>query len=253
MLNRRSFVLTSLALATGPTLAADNAFAALETKRGGRLGVAALDTATGKRMTWRANERFSMCSTFKTLAVSAVLSRIDRGEEKLERRIPYGKADILEYAPVTKAHIGEGGMTIGALCEAAVEFSDNTAANLLLKTIGGPGGATSYVRTLRDTVTRMDRFEPDANTCIAGDPRDTTTPDAMLGDIRILLLGRALAAPSRMRLMTWLVNYQTRFPRISAGLPTGWRSGHKMGTGAFGTVNDVSIVWPPKRAPLLVA
>ena len=132
----------------------------VEQRTGARIGVAALDTGSGKRLTYRSEERFPMCSTFKFLAAAAVLKRVDEGKEKLDRFVPYGPKDILEYAPVTKAHLNEGGMSLGALCAAAIEQSDNTAGNLLLDAIGGPGGLTNFARGIGDETTRLDRKEP---------------------------------------------------------------------------------------------
>jgi beta-lactamase class A len=149
--------------------------------------------------------------------------------------------------------VGEGGMPLAALLPAAVSYSDNTAANLLLASVGGPDAVTQYVRTLGDGMTRLDRNEPSANTCIPGDPRDTTTPSAMLGDLNRLALGNALSEASRTRLIAWLVDCQMRGVRIPAGLPASWKSANKMGTGAYATANDVAILWPPQRAPILVA
>lgn len=217
------------------------------------MGIAALDTGSGRRLASRENERFPMCSTFKLPMVADLLHRADRGKEHLDRWIRYDKRDVLEYAPVTRAQVGKGGMTLGALAAAAAQWSDNTAANLVLAQLGGPAGVTAYVRTLGDTVTRIDRAEPGANTCIPGDPRDTTSPAAMLGDMKALLAGHALSQGSRARLIQWLVNTRTPFPRLSAGMPKSWKSGHKMGTGQNNTANDLAIVWPPGRAPILIA
>jgi len=254
MLDRRSILLAtpSIFIASGAFAEADP-FAELEGRHGGRLGVAARDTGSGKTLGHRADERFPMCSTFKLLAASAILARVDRHREKLERWIPYGTADLLKFAPVTRAHVDQGGMTLGALAAAAVSYSDNTAANLLLAELGGPAGVTAYARSLGDPVTRLDRTEPTANTCIPGDPRDTTSPSAMLADLRSLTLGSALSEKSRASLITWLVDCQMRGVRIPAGLPADWRSGNKMGTGNNATANDVAIIWPPGRAPILVA
>ncbi|MGH6870932.1 MAG: class A beta-lactamase [Rhizomicrobium sp.] len=255
MLTRRAFaaLLPLLPLAARAGDNPEGLIAQTEKAQGGRLGVAALDMGSGRRIGWRADERFPMCSTFKLIAVTALLARVDRGREKLARRIPYGEADLLEYAPITRAHVKDGGMALGDLCAAAIQWSDNTAANLVLAQIGGPAGATAFARTLGDTVTRIDRNEPDANTCIPGDPRDTTSPNAMLDDLKALAFGRALLPDSREKLVTLLANWQTRLPRIAAGLPAGWKSAHKMGTGQHGTSNDVAILWPPGRAPILVA
>ena len=231
----------------------DRRWREIEAASGGRLGVAMLDTGSGKRSAYRADERFPMCSTFKPLAVAAVLARVDRGVEKLDRRIPFGKADLLDYAPVTTARVGEGGMTLADLCEAAITVSDNTAANLILATYGGPAGLTEYLRSIGDPTTRLDRFELELNEARPGDPRDTTTPAAMVSTMQVLLLGDALSTASRERLIGWLVANKTGNERLRAGLPAGWRAGDKTGTGYRGTTNDVAIVWPPNRAPLLIA
>jgi beta-lactamase class A len=171
--------------------------AGIEARIGGRIGVAALDTSNSKRLDYRQDERFPMCSTFKFLAAAAVLKRVDEKKEKLERFVPYGAKAILEYAPVTKEHLKDGGMTLGALCAAAIEQSDNTADNLLLDAIGGPAGLTNFARSLGDRVTRLDRIEPELNSAIPGDERDTTTPAAICSDMQRLLLGDALSEASR--------------------------------------------------------
>lgn len=220
---------------------------------GQRLGVAVLATESGQRFGYRQDERFPMCSTFKVLLVAAVLARVDRGEEQLERRVAFTEADLLEYAPATRARVAEGGMRLGELCDAAITVSDNTAANLLLSSVGGPLGLTGYVRTLGDSVTRLDRNEPMLNEALPGDERDTTTPAAMLGDLEALLVGDALSQPSRDALAGWLVANTTGDRRLRAGVPKDWRVGDKTGTGERGVTNDVAIFWPPRRKPILVA
>jgi beta-lactamase class A len=240
--------------AAGPAAPSpERQFAALEASAGGRLGVAALDTGTGRRLAHRADERFAMCSTFKLFLAADVLSRVDAGKESLDRRVTYTAADLLAYAPVTKAHVKEGAMTVGSLCEAAVEESDNAAANLLLKSVGGPDGLTSYLKGLGDTVTRLDRNEPELNGNEPGDARDTTTPEAAVATMERILLGDALSAPSREKLLGWLIACKTGSARIRAGVPKSWRVGDKTGTGARGATNDVAILWPPGRKPILVA
>jgi beta-lactamase class A len=186
--------------------------AAIETRIGGRIGVAALDTSNSKRVDYRQDERFAMCSTFKFLAAAGVMKRVDEKKEKLERFVPYGAKEILEYAPVTKEHLKDGGMTLGALCAAAIEQSDNTAGNLLLNAIGGPAGLTNFVRTLGDRVTRLDRIEPELNSAIPGDERDTTTPAAICSDMQRLLLGDVLSEASRRQLEHWLQRNETGGP-----------------------------------------
>ncbi|MDR6842506.1 class A beta-lactamase [Pseudoxanthomonas sacheonensis] len=225
---------------------------ALERRHGGRLGVSLLDTGTGKRVGHRADERFPMCSTFKFLAAAQVLARVDRGEERLDRRIVYSKDDLVAYSPVTEKHVGEPGMSLAELCHATITLSDNTAGNLLLASFGGPAGLTAFARSLGDDVTRLDRWETELNEAIPGDPRDTTSPAAMLDDMRLLLLGDTLLPASRKQLADWLVATTTGGQRIRGGLPKGWRAGDKTGTSGKGETNDIAIVWPPGRAPLLV-
>lgn len=223
----------------------------IEADSGGRLGVCMLDTANGRRVLHRANERFPMCSTFKLLAAAMVLQRVDAGLDRLDRPMAIERADILPHSPVTELHVG-GTLPMGALCEATVTQSDNAAANLMLASFGGPAGLTAYLRMLGDTATRLDRNEPALNEALAGDPRDTTTPAAMLGLMQTLVLGDALTPASRAQLRDWLVANKTGDRKIRAGLPAGWQVGDKTGGGAFGTNNDVAIVWPPGRPPLLV-
>jgi beta-lactamase class A len=232
---------------------ANERIAALEARAGGRFGVFVLDTASGLAIAHRSEERFPMCSTFKLLTAAAVLAEVDAGRERLDRKIPHGAADLLNYAPVTKAHVGEGAMSVGDLCAAAIDWSDNTAANLLLQAIGGPPAFTRYARSLGDELTRLDRNEPTLNTAIPGDERDTTTPSAMARDMQAVLLGDRLSEGSRRQLETWLVGDEVGDKRIRAGLPPSWRVGDKTGTGDNGTANVIGILWPPDRAPLLAA
>lgn len=263
MLARKSFLsvaATALAaplLGTGSaTAAAESQIAALERRYSGRLGVFAIDTGSGGQIAHRANERFPMCSTFKLLAVGAVLARVDARNEDLNRRVGYGDADILAYAPVTKAHLDTGSMTIGELCAAAIEWSDNTAANLLLHSLLGPAGVTKFARSLNDPVTRLDRNEPTVNTAIPGDLRDTTTPAAMAHDLIALQLGTRLSPRMRAHLQTWLLGCKTDDTKLRAGLPKSWRIGAKTGSGDHATSNAIAIVRPPNRAetkPIIIA
>ena len=247
------FVLLVAVSAGGARSDAASQIAAIDARLGGRMGVAALDTASGKRLDYRADERFPMCSTFKFLAAVAVLKRIDEKQEQLDRFVSYDAKDILEYAPVTKAHLKEGGMTLGALCEAAIAQSDNTAGNLLLDAVGGPAGVTNFVRSLGDQVTRLDRKEPDLNSAIPGDDRDTTTPGSMLADMTRILTGDVLSRSSRSQLEDWLQRNKTGTGMIRAGVPTDWIIGDKTGRGANGATNDIAIMRPPDRAPMLLA
>ncbi len=241
-------------LVSGAAFANEDEFAALERAHGGRLGLAALDTGSGKRIAHRADERFAMCSTFKLLASAAVLHRTDHGEEHLDRVISYSKANLVFYSPVTEKHVGEG-MTVAALCEAAVSLSDNTAIDLLLASMGGPPAVTRFARALGDPVTRLDRTETSLNDVAPGDHRDTTTPNATLGDMQKILLGDALSGASRDLLIQWLKNCQTGAHRLRAGLPADWAEGDKTGTwdGENNEANDIAILWPPARKPVLIA
>lgn len=262
MISRRTLLTASLL--AGPAVwrvraaAADWAeglqrgLADLERKHGGRLGVAVLDTATMKQVAQRGDERFAMCSTFKFLAAAFVLARVDRKEESLTRRVVYAKDDLVTYSPITEKHVGEG-MMVGELCEAAVTLSDNTAGNLLLDSFGGPAGLTAYIRSIGDRVTRLDRRETALNEAAPGDPRDTTTPSAMLTLLRATVLGTALSAASREQLTKWLIATKTGDKKLRAGVPPGWRVGDETGAGAHNVMNDVGVIWPPDRAPIIVA
>ena len=225
----------------------------IEKESGGRLGVAVLETTSQARANHRADERFPMCSTFKMLAAAAVLKRVEEGKERLDRRIRFEARDIVVNSAATKDRAGGDGMTLAELCEAAMIYSDNTAGNLILKSLGGPQAITAYARTLGDPVTRLDRIEPDLNEARPGDPRDTTSPAAMLGNLQQLILGETLSAESKSQLTTWLVGNKTGDTRLRAGLPKDWRVGDKTGAGEHGTTNDVGIAWPPQRAPVLIA
>ena len=241
------------AVGSGDFKIAEARLAAIEARISGRLGVAVLDSGSGARIARRADELFPMCSTFKCLAAAAVLRAVDAGTLRLDQRVPYGTSDLLDYAPVTKAHAGDGAMTLNDLCAAAIEVSDNTAANLMLRELGGPQALTRFIRTLGDDVTRLDRNEPSLNSAIPGDARDTTTPNAMLVSLRALLLGDALSEKSRAQLETWLLNCKTGGNKLRAGLPAAWRVGDKTGSGANATSNVIAILRPPGRAPLLAA
>jgi len=231
---------------------ANGELARIEASVGGRVGVFALDTANGRTVAHRADERFAMCSTFKWTLAAAVFARIDRGEGTLEERIAFGPADLMEVAPVGREHVSEGGMTVEALAHAAVTVSDNTAANLLLARVGGPEALTAFFRQQGDTVTRLDRNEPSLNSNDPGDVRDTTSPRAMVGLMRAVLLGGALKTASRERLLALLQACETGKRRLRAGLPADWVVGDKTGTGNF-AFNDVAIAIPPRRAPILMA
>ncbi|PLR30577.1 class A beta-lactamase [Chimaeribacter arupi] len=226
--------------------------AELERNANGRLGVALIDTGSQREITYRGEERFAMASTFKVLAAGAVLQRSVTQPALLEKRIRYDRAALQSYAPVTGKHLAEG-MTVAELCAAAIEWSDNTAANLLLTEIGGPQSITKLARSLGDDKTRLDRWEPELNTAIPGDERDTSTPRAMARNLQHLALGEALPQAQQQQLIGWLKNSQTGAKSIRAGVPAGWDVGDKTGSGDYGTTNDLAVIWPPHGKPLVLA
>lgn len=240
---------SSSAPSSGAPVRAVPGLGELEKKFDGQLGVYALDTGSGAAVGHRSRERFLMCSTHKLLSTAAVLHRSQRHPALLDRVIRYKKSDILDYAPVTSKHVGEG-MTVRALCRAAMEISDNTAANLLTELVGGPRAVTRYIRTLGDPLTRLDRTEPGVNS--ASGKLDTTTPMWMAADLRALALDQALNKARRSQLADWLKGNTTGDDSIRAGLPKGWAIGDKTGSGANGEVNDVAVAWPPGRKPLVI-
>jgi beta-lactamase class A len=223
---------------------------------GGRLGFCVLDTSNGEMMGSRTDERFAMCSTFKLPLAAAILQAADRGNLKLDQWVSYSKADMVPYAPVTGKNLEKGGMTVLALAEAAQKFSDNPAANLLMKLIGGPAGLTTILREWGDDMTRIDRTEPEMNRVLVGDARDTTTPRAMAKTMQHFLLGDVLSPTSRELLISWMIATETGAKRIRAGLPGDWRAGDKTGTANGSHVtnkyNDVAIAWPPGKAPFII-
>ncbi|WP_369123870.1 class A beta-lactamase [Dryocola boscaweniae] len=229
----------------------DVKLAALEKNAEGRLGLALIDTASGERYSYRGDERFPLTSTFKVLAAGAVLKKSEQQPDLLNKHIAYQQSDLVAWSPVLEKHVAQG-MKLKDIAAAAIEWSDNTAGNVLLKEIGGPSGIAKLAATLGDNQTRLDRWEPHLNTAIPGDERDTTTPDAMANNLQKLVAGDALAANQKQRLQTWLKQSQTGAQSIRAGTPGGWTVGDKTGAGDYGTTNDVAVIWPPGKAPLVL-
>ncbi|MFE9250425.1 class A beta-lactamase [Streptomyces sp. NPDC007088] len=230
-------------------------FAALEREHSARLGVHAHDTGSGRTVSHRADERFPLCSLFKTLAVGAVLRDLDRDGRYLERRVHYTRqeVDAAGYAPVTGTpeNLREG-MTVAHLCAAALIHSDNAAANLLLRALGGPAAVTRFCRSTGDRVTRLDRYEPELNSAEPGRVTDTTTPRALGTTYGRLLLGDALDPGDRARLDAWMRANRTSDDKFRAGLPEDWALADKTGSGDWGTSNDAGVAYPPDRAPVLL-
>lgn len=269
-MQRRSMLTTGLALGLGAWGLSGCAFiskqqaaaartlsdelAALEIQAQGRLGLYVLDTVSGAEAGWRGDERFPMCSTFKTLLAARMLYLAQRDEIRLWRKLYYSPSEVVAWSPISEKRAGaNGGMTVQELCEAMVLVSDNTAANVLLEASGGPAALTQWLRELGDGTTRLDRNEPSLNTALPGDERDTTTPQAMVQSLQKLLLGDVLEGYARALLQQWLVDSRTGDKRVRAGMPGDWKAGGKTGSGERGTACDTLIVWPTAQsAPLLV-
>lgn len=267
-LDRRDLLIGGLAFACVPVSAEAASssgaeislkLSALETRSGGKLGVALLDTANGRIAGHRLDERFTMCSTFKLSLAACVLARMQTGEIAADATLPIAKDDPVGHSPAVRKALASGrtSMTVIELAEVAQTVSDNGAANILLRKIGGPAALTRFWRTLGDKATRLDRYEPALNTSHDGDPRDTTTPYAMAGTLRAIFTGPTLSSANRNRLIDWTIATQTGLKRLRAGLPGDWRAGDKTGTmnGAdyADKYNDIAILWRPgKAAPLIV-
>lgn len=237
------------ALASGSVI---DRLRALEAAVGGRLGVHIIDTATGASVAYRADERFMLLSSFKVLAGACALQRVDAGLDRLDRRIVFDRSVLLPWSPVTEKFADGRGMTLGELCAATIATSDNAAANLILDSFAGPAALTAFLRGSGDDVTRLDRREPELNQPGADPAFDTTTPRAMAKTLHRLLLSDVLSPASRRQLQDWLFACVTGGRRLKAGLPADWRIGDKTGSNRS-DANDVGIVWPPGRPPLLVA
>lgn len=269
-MNRRQVLWLGAGCLSGPALGDDRGAAAIsayERASGGHVGFYAEEmglasstrdanqkdrqSVVGHSLAWRADERFVMCSTFKASLAACVLARVDRGLDSLEERIRFGPADLRAgYAPVAREHLDEGEMSVGAMCEAAVEQSDNTCANLLLSRIGGPAALTDFWRrTAGDPITRLDDPEPVLNRTPPGGSSNTTTPRAMAQTLQRLVLGPVLAESSRAKLTDWLQGCKTGAYRLRAGLPADWRIGNKTGNNGGDAAGDIAVAWPqPGRA-----
>ena len=224
----------------------------MEERLDARIGVAVMDTESGRSWGYRGNERFPLTSTFKPLACAAVLARVDAQIDDLNRTVPVRPEDLVTYSPITKDLVGKTIM-LGQACEAAITVSDNTAGNLLLAAIGGPAGLTAFLRQMGDEHTRLDRTEPLLNEATPGDPRDSTTPDAIVGTLALLLTGDVLSASSAQRLENWMVADRVADALFRSRLPAGWGIGDKTGAGGHGTRAFIAVLRPPGRKPAFAA
>lgn len=240
-----------LANATPDAGAISQKLAALEKSAGGRLGVALIDTADNSQILYRADERFAMCSTSKVMAVAAVLKQSETDSGVLNKKLEIKKSDLVNWNPITEKHVNSS-MTLAELSAATLQYSDNVAMNKIIAHLGGPDKVTAFARTIGDKAFRLDRTEPTLNTAIPGDERDTTTPQAMAQSLRALTLGNALGQAQRAQLVEWLKGNTTGGESIRAGLPKAWVVGDKTGSGDYGTTNDIAVIWPESRAPLVL-
>lgn len=250
---RLLFALASLPLAAGarPT-ALEPAFAALERELNGELGLALIDAASGRTLGYRQDRRFPMCSTFKAVLAAAILARAERVPGLLDRRLPLPKSVFVDWSPITGKH-ADGELSVAQLCAAALQYSDNTAANVLLRELGGPAALTRYARTLGDERFRLDRWETGLNAATPGDERDTTTPLAMARTLRTLLLLDGLPPGRQGQLRDWMLGNTTGETRIRAAVPASWQVADKTGTGSYGSANDIAVIYRPDRTPLVLA
>ncbi|WP_199776206.1 MULTISPECIES: class A beta-lactamase [Chromobacteriaceae] len=217
-----------------------------------RIGVAALDGGGGEAWSYRGDERFPINSTFKAFACAALLAKVDRKEAALEQTASIDQSMLAGWSPITEKRLAPQRMTLDEVCQAAVSYSDNTAANVVLEAIGSPAGFTAFMRRIGDEQTRLDRTEPDLNEGTPGDPRDTTTPNAVVASLRKVMLGDALSAASREKLGRWMREDRVADELLRSSLPAGWEIADKTGAGGYGSRNIIAVIWPPGRAPWLL-
>lgn len=258
-IGRRTWMVSALSLGATRVFASgfSESLAGLERQRGGRLGACLLDVARGTRWSHRGDARFAMCSTFKLPLVAAVLQALDEGRLRPDARLPLSPTDGVPRMAATKGWLARGWARPLELAEAAQRHSEGVAANVLMRTLGGPEGMTQWLRAQGDAVTRLDRYEPDLARGVAGDERDTTSPEAMAQTVARVCTGAVLQPASRERLLAWMQATQTGHRRLRAGLPPAWRAGDKTGTGLGpglpDRINDVAVFWPPQRGPWVLA
>lgn len=232
--------------------AAHTQLAALEQAAGGRLGVAAWRQGSELRVAYRADERFPLASTFKAMLAGAVLARSVSQPGLLDQHVRYEKKELVTYSPITEKHLADG-MSVADLCASTLQYSDNSAANFLMTLLGGPQAVTAFARSIGNTVFQLERWETELNSAIPGDVRDTASPASMAHSLQQLLLGNSLPAPQRQQLDAWMRGNTTGDKRIRAGVPAGWQVADKTGSGAYGSVNDIGVAYPPSGAPLVIA
>ena len=259
MLSYRGIALSVLVFLAGCVSSANNdrllaKVATIEEDLEGRIGIVVIDEKTDRRWERNSQDRFPMTSTFKTLACAALLAKVDRGDEQLDRRIVFQHSDLVTYSPEMKDRVGPPGVTLGDACEATLSTSDNTAANIVLDAIGGPRELTSFLRSIGDQHTRLDRYEPYLNEAVIGDEQDTTTPAAMAATLKALLVDDEVLSPrSRIQLKSWLMGNRVGDALLRAGVPQTWAIADRTGAGGNGTRAITAVMWPTENAPIIVA
>ncbi|HDX9614295.1 TPA: class A beta-lactamase [Bacillus toyonensis] len=228
----------------------NQSFAKLEKEYDAKLGIYALDTGTNQTIAYHSDDRFAFASTSKSLAVGAILRK--NSLEALDQRITYTHEDLSNYNPITEKHV-DTGMTLKELADASVRYSDSTAHNLILKQLGGPSEFEKTLREMGDTVTTSERFEPELNEVHPGETHDTSTPEAIAKTLQSFTLGTALPIEKRELLVDWMKRNTTGDKLIRAGVPKGWEVADKTGAGSYGTRNDIAIIWPPNKKPIVLA
>ncbi|WIG15762.1 class A beta-lactamase BlaIII [Bacillus thuringiensis] len=228
----------------------DDSFAKLEKEYDAKLGIYALDTGTNQTVSYRSDDRFAFASTSKSLAVGALLRQ--NTIEALDERITYTREDLSNYNPITEKHV-DTGMTLKELADASVRYSDSTAHNLILKKLGGPSAFEKILREIGDTVTNSERFEPELNEVNPGETHDTSTPKAIAKTLQSFTLGTVLPSEKRELLVDWMKKNTTGDKLIRAGVPKGWEVADKTGAGSYGTRNDIAVIWPPNKKPIVLA
>ncbi|EJV59206.1 class A beta-lactamase BlaIII [Bacillus cereus] len=228
----------------------NQSFAKLEKEYDAKLGIYALDTGTNQTVAYHSDDRFAFASTSKSLAVGALLRK--NSLEALDQRITYTHEDFSNYNPITEKHV-DTGMTLKELADASVRYSDSTSHNLILKQLGGPSEFEKILREMGDTVTTSERFEPELNEVHPGETHDTSTPEAIAKTLQSFTLGTALPIEKRELLVDWMKRNTTGDKLIRAGVPKGWEVADKTGAGSYGTRNDIAIIWPPNKKPIVLA
>ena len=231
-----------------------SAVAKYEQASGGHIGFYAENIRTKRKLSWRANDRFVMCSTFKASLAALILRRVDRHQDHLDEMITYGPADMQDWhAPVAQANLAKGALSVREMCAASVQYSDNTCATLLLARVGGPPSLTAFWRSIGDNVSRLDDPEPYLNRTPLGGVKDTTTPMAMANTLKQLVLGQVLSDGSRRTFTSWLVGCKTGDNRLRSGPPASWTTGDKTGNNGKDAAGDIAVTWTSSNAPIVIA